>query len=134
MSQGYASLSYSIIDSRPGDLVKMDILLAGNPVEALSVIIPRVEAQKRGRVLVEKIKNVLPGENFTVSIQAAIGGKIIARETKSAYRKDVTAGLYGGDYSRKRKQLEKQKKGKKRLKEHGKVNLSSETFMNIFKT
>jgi len=132
VSQGYASLSYNIIGERPGDLVKMDILLAGEKIEALSTIVPRKLSEKKGRAIVEKIKKVLPGENFEVSIQAAIGGKIIARETRSAYRKDVIAGLYGGDYTRKRKQLEKQKKGKKRLREVGKVNLDTETFMKIF--
>lgn len=131
-TSGYGSMFYEIAEYREEDIVKMDILLAGDEIPALSRLVPREKAQSEGRKVAEKIKEVLPPEQFAVAIQAAIGGKVIARETKSAMRKDVTAGLYGGDYSRKRKQLEKQKKGKKRLKEQGNVELDSETLMKIF--
>ncbi|MEX0877352.1 MAG: translation elongation factor 4 [Candidatus Spechtbacterales bacterium] len=131
-TSGYGSMSYEITGYRPVDIVKLDILLAGEPVAALARMVPKDYAEKEGRKLAEKIKNVLPAEQFAVAIQAAVGGKIVARETRSAMRKDVTAGLYGGDYTRKRKQLEKQKKGKKRLKEQGKVDLDTDTLMKIF--
>ena len=134
VSSGYASLAYEVIDERPGDLVKLDIMLAGEKVEAFSRIVPRDRAEREGRKLVDKIKEVLPPESFAVAIQAAIGGKVVARETKGAMRKDVTGALYGGDYSRKKKLLEKQKKGKKRMKEFGRVHLDSETFMKVFRT
>ncbi len=131
-TSGFGSLSYKVIDYRDADLVKMNILLAGDIVESLSRIVPKKTVEQEGRKLVEKIKNIIPQEQFAVSIQAAIGGKIIARETKSASKKNVTAGLYGGDYSRKKKQLEKQKKGKKRLKEMGKISLSSDILIKLF--
>ena len=133
VSSGFATLLYEQIGMREADVVKMDILLAGEIQESLARMVPRGRALEEGRKIVEKIKDVLPAEQFAVAIQAAIGGKIIARETRGAMRKDVTGYLYGGDYSRKRKLLEKQKKGKKRLREHGKVHLDSETFMKLFK-
>ena len=132
-TSGFGSLSYSVIDYRNADVVKMDVLLAGDVVESLSRIVPKDMAQAEGRKLVEKIKNIIPQEQFAVAIQASIGGKVIARETKSASKKNVTAGLYGGDFSRKKKQLEKQKKGKKRLKEMGKVSLNSDTLIKLFR-
>ncbi len=133
VSSGFASLAYEQIGMREADVVKMDILLAGELVESLARVVPRARALEQGRKIVEKIKEVLPAEQFAVAIQAAIGGKIIARETRGSMRKDVTGYLYGGDYTRKRKLLEKQKKGKKRLRESGKVHLDSETFMKLFK-
>lgn len=133
VTSGFGSLSYELIGYRPADVVKMDILLAEEPVEALSRFVPREAAEEAGRRIVEKIKGIIPAEQFAVAIQAAIGGKVIARETKSAMRKNVTAGLYGGDFSRKKKQLEKQKKGKKRLKEFGRVQLDSDTLMKLFR-
>lgn len=133
ISSGYASLAYDVIGDQPGDVVKLDVMLAGDKVEAFSRIIPRIRAEREGRKLVEKIKEVIHPENFSVAIQAAIGGKVIARETKSAMSKDVTGYLYGGDYTRKKKLLEKQKKGKKRMKAMGHVNIDAETFMKVFK-
>ncbi|OGZ60617.1 MAG: elongation factor 4 [Candidatus Spechtbacteria bacterium RIFCSPLOWO2_01_FULL_43_12] len=131
-TSGYGSMSYSISGYRPVEIVKLDILLAGDDIPALSRLIPANNADKEGRRLVERIKNVLPAEQFSVAIQAVIGGKIIARETRKAMRKDVTSGLYGGDVTRKRKVLEKQKKGKKRLGSTGAVRLDTKTLMKIF--
>ena len=125
-------MAYELIDYRKVNLVKLDILLAGDEVSALSRLVEKEKSESEGRKLVEKIKKVIPAEQFTVAIQAVIGGKIIARETKSARRKDVTAGLYGGDYTRKKKQLQKQKKGKERLKKFGKVDISTDVMMKIF--
>lgn len=133
-SSGFASAAYTSIGTREADVLKMDILLAGEKLESLSRIVPRERIGEEGKRIVEKIKKILPAEQFAIAIQAAVGGKIIARETRGAMRKDVTGYLYGGDYTRKRKLLEKQKKGKKRLRERGKVHLSSETFMKIFKS
>ena len=133
VSSGFASLAYEPIGMREADVVKMDILLAGEVVEALSRIVPKDRAYEEGKKLVEKIKDIIPAEQFAVAIQAAVGGNIIARETKGAMKKDVTGYLYGGDYSRKRKLLEKQKKGKKRLRAHGRVHLDSEMFMKLFR-
>jgi len=133
ISSGFASMNYEIIEFREGDLVKMDFLLAGETIDAFSRIINRKQAQKEGKRMVERLKEEVPRQNFAVSIQAAIGGKIIAREDKSAYRKDVTAKLYGGDITRKRKLLEKQKKGKQKMRQFGKINLSQEVFFNILK-
>ncbi|MFY9457639.1 MAG: translation elongation factor 4 [Candidatus Spechtbacterales bacterium] len=132
-SSGFASLAYEPIGMREADVVKMDILLAGEEMESLARVVPRARAVDAGKKIVEKLKEIIPAEQFAVAIQAAIGGKIIARETKGAMKKDVTGYLYGGDYTRKRKLLEKQKKGKKRLREHGKVHLDSETFMKLFR-
>lgn len=132
-TSGYGSMSYEILEYRPIKIVKVDVLLAGNEISALSRLVPEQGAEKEGRQLVERIKNVIPAEQFAVAIQAMVGGKIIARETRKAMRKDVTAGLYGGDVTRKRKVLEKQKKGKKRLGQVGVVRLDTKTLMKIFK-
>lgn len=134
VSSGYASLSYELIDWRPADIVKLAILVAGAPVEALALLVPRERAQTVGRSRVEKLKEVLPRENFAVALQAVIGGKIIARETIPARRKDVTGYLYGGDYSRKKKLLEKQKRGKARLKAFGQVTIPPGAFLEMLKS
>ncbi len=133
VSSGYASLNYELIDFRVGDLVKLDILVAQEKVEALSIIAHRETAEAEGRVMAEKLKDLIPRQQFEIAIQAAIGGKIIARETIPAMRKDVTKGLYGGDVTRKMKHLEKQKKGKKRLKRIGSVDIPQEAFLAILK-
>jgi GTP-binding protein LepA len=132
-TSGYGSFNYELADYRPQDLVRLDFYVAGDMVEALSVMCHRSESQALGRDIVEKLKDVIPRQNFKVAIQAAIGGKFIAREDISAYRKDVTSGLYGGDVSRKKKVLAKQKKGKERLKRFGKVDLPAEAFTVLLK-
>jgi GTP-binding protein LepA len=132
-TSGYGSFNYELADYRPQDLVRLDFYVAGDIVEALSVMCHRSESQNLGREIVEKLKDVIPRQNFKVAIQAAIGGKFIAREDISAYRKDVTSGLYGGDVSRKKKVLAKQKKGKERLKRFGKVDLPAEAFTVLLK-
>ena len=132
VSSGFGSVAYTMNGYREADIVKLDILLAGDKVEVLSRFVPRVFVETEARKMVEKIKDTIKQEQFAVAIQAAIGGKVIARATKSATRKNVTAGLYGGDFSRKKKQLEKQKRGKKRLEKFGKINLDSESLIKIF--
>jgi GTP-binding protein LepA len=133
VSSGYASLNYEFIEERVGDLVKVDILVAGEPVAALSAIMHRSVAQVDGKELVEKLKKLIPKHQFEIAIQATIGGKIIARETISAHRKDVTGYLYGGDVTRKMKLLNKQKKGKKRMKQIGRVEIPQKAFLAVLK-
>ena len=133
ISSGYASMNYTLLDYRQGDLVKVDILVAGERVDSLSFIIHQSVAVTDGRRIVEKLKELLPKQQFPVAVQAAIGGKIIARETIPALRKDVTAKLYGGDVTRKMKLLKKQKKGKKRLTQHGRVQIPQEAFLELMK-
>ena len=134
VSQGFASMNYEILGYKKGDLVKLEILIAGRKEEAFSKIVYKDEAHKNGKKIAEKLKEVLPRQLFSVSIQAVVSGKVVARETISANRRDVIAPLYGGDYTRKRKLLEKQKKGKKELKEKGRIRIPSRVFLEIFKT
>lgn len=132
-TEGYGSMSYESLGYRSGDLVKLQILLLGEPAEALSTIVHRKEAHQVGGIVCKKLKEVLPKAQFEIPIQAAIGGKVVARETVGAMRKDVTGYLYGGDVSRKNKLLDKQKKGKKRMKQMGKVTLSQDAFLSVLK-
>ena len=133
ITSGYASLDYELLEYRPSDLAKLDILVAGEKVDELSIIIHKEKAYQMGREITQRLRKLIPRQNFEVSIQAAIGKRAIARERIAPYRKDVTAGLYGGDITRKRKVLEKQKSGKKKMKKIGRVEIPQEAFMSFYK-
>ena len=133
VSEGYASMNYELLGFKKGDLIKLQILIAGEPVEAFSKIVPKNKAYNEGNLLVKKLKEIIPRQNTIITLQAAIGGKIIARETISAMRKDVTAKLYGGDVTRKNKLLDKQNKGKKKREAFGRIQLDSDIYLKMFR-
>jgi GTP-binding protein LepA len=132
-TKGYASFDYQITEYREGNLVPVNILVNGEPVDALAMVLHRSNAEKRGRALCVRLKSLIPKQLFKIAIQAAIGGKVIARETVSAYRKDVLAKCYGGDITRKRKLLDKQKEGKKRMRQFGNVEIPQKAFIEALK-
>ena len=131
VSSGFASLEYEVFDYQPVDAVKLDIVVHFEKIDALSQIVIRHKAEQIGRKIVKKLKEVIPRANFEIAIQAAVGGKVVAREDLAGYRKDVTAGMYGGDITRRQKLLKKQVKGKKRMREFGKVSLPQEAFLAV---
>ncbi len=134
ITQGYGSFDYELLDDRPTDLVKVDILVNGEPVDALAQLVHREKARARALVYCERLAETIPRQQFKIAIQGAIGGTIIARTTISPYRKDVTAKCYGGDITRKRKLLEKQREGKKRMKLVGSVEIPQEAFVAVLKS
>ena len=132
-SSGFASFSYEVTGYRAEDLVRMDIYIAEEKIDAFSQVVPKMNVDSEGKRIVAKLKDVIPRQNFLVKLQAAVGGKIVARENIRPFRKDVTGHLYGGDVTRKRKLLEKQKKGKKRMKGTGKVDIPQKAFLEVLK-